>query len=1226
MQYDFEMTIQCNDYQLHRKLKESYDKIVKSSPLQCVITKDVAPEDEPYEISCRLFVIAAILYFIYRLFDQKYHCYEEYTIKLQQIISEFINNRTWKKKCLKSGSYTFKKMVRAFRNNFDDGLKKLLSNGIYRLHPYVIKDIKEIQVLPALMNYCIYSKKLNDLYSKANQAILLNKDTTLWLDTLKLSAFTHTSNHDSATRTYIPKLKKSYHKINYDERVTIKLIEEILGNKGSFTLQPSDNFDRPFEKKDLFKLGINLDYGILKRFPCIPYLLYKLIPKMSYNKFKQYFIEDANPPEPYNNDGRKIYNNEEISKISFFKFKGKWGLERAQLFFFFAIRDMAKDKTSFDEALKKGFWNQPDIQKQLLNGLLRQNSIPEYSKEFNFNLISNIIKGTNKESFSTTETCINLIYNIAHFKVSNSPSDVTQQVNFIDEQRDRIFTYHKIKTSDQELKDITANAPNPKYFNQFCPQARDNLVKEIETIKSIDCGFDITHYAQKYPCYNNEFFVRHLKCKLFLETDTACNLPKEEFYKKRYNDLLSNRYIYPERNIFIHYSKCTQTESLLEEQYFSDLLICLQETKKRLQHEQELRKLAQIIDNRRIKISNSSSYVCFDCSYDKFISKLKNIISSDGYTGKLCDSDLDKINDFDSSKQFLKVLKDIKKNIPHSSTHLEYLNKCIQEFEEQHPNLYCLLKDILNRKEYSGKLTFSTFEEIKNKLHPSFRRDNIYFTLCDIKNGYKKKDKLSEELDRHIDFYKEGTLIIPQEDTKQLESFFNEAEQFISDNWEHLIDKFHDISSQKDSDKLRTILHFIRSYDNPEKIQTYIPPDNPFPSDKINSYQESLNKIKNLISTKYLTEKLRNALNKKSNESILGTISNLQFTLGTFYAITEISFNRNSIDLYTQELLYEIKYIFDEINKAKNILEDFGQTDNQLTIFNITELQQLLDQREFDNFSAQIEKIVKHINNSILFRHKTTPNCMAPLLDRNEIIDSRKKYLQTIETNIKKYIKNKDIDKLLNVLGHVEYFEIRNIELNKKTQNFEKKFLDFAENINELCKSIPNEKIKNLAEEISNSISKKKEKASLEYDEKSVDLFEDDDTYDSYLIKACKKHLIEAIKYCTSSTQIREKLKDKAIINEKGRLGITPDKNLSQTFKYPEEFKKELRVFLNSLFGVEHICTLRKKPEGSINLDSLSENDIEETDVSFFDLYGNQIMLYLIKVTLEFAQVQKMQI
>ena len=93
---------------------------------------------------------------------------------------------------------------------------------------------------------------------------------------------------------------------------------------------------------------------------------------------------------------------------------------------------------------------------------------------------------------------------------------------------------------------------------------------------------------------------------------------------------------------------------------------------------------------------------------------------------------------------------------------------------------------------------------------------------------------------------------------------------------------------------------------------------------------------------------------------------------------------------------------------------------------------------------------------------------------------------------------------------------------------------------------------------------------------------------------------------------------NKEIINDQGELLIDRPilKKIGKCIEnYP--FEEELRNFLNTMFGVANICRVKKGTEpNAVNVETVVDDD-----VNFFDLYGYESKLYLIKVLIQMAEI-----
>lgn len=132
------------------------------------------------------------------------------------------------------------------------------------------------------------------------------------------------------------------------------------------------------------------------------------------------------------------------------------------------------------------------------------------------------------------------------------------------------------------------------------------------------------------------------------------------------------------------------------------------------------------------------------------------------------------------------------------------------------------------------------------------------------------------------------------------------------------------------------------------------------------------------------------------------------------------------------------------------------------------------------------------------------------------------------------------------------------------------------------------------------------------YDAVSYDLFKDEPDNGSPFLKKCISLLLQVIQCVTSTAGVVDQLKKKSEFNEEGvqrpllnREGDVTFEDMGDQVTYPKALVKELRVFLDTVFGMEY---LRQ-----------SENDRINRNV--FHLYGYKIMLYLMKVTLQMTRM-----
>lgn len=348
----------------------------------------------------------------------------------------------------------------------------------------------------------------------------------------------------------------------------------------------------------------------IKRFPSIVFFIYWSISFLKYNEFKSLFLENANKPEAYQvDDSKRLHikasEYKKFVKNDFIAIPKENEKNNAasilQYLVFFALLDLVAipklERYSiistpnkeligkFKNALlaPNSIWQTPQKQYELLNELLKNNDLPIVTKNVDFRLFDGMIDGN---GFSQTESAINLIYNIVSFTSINPENGIVQQVNHLDELRDKTFKYHTQRIDSW----------NTFWNDRIGKQKRPKFEKEYKEMQSIDTGFNINKVTQNHLTNLNDICVRDFKCKLFLETDVSCVPPPkmEEYapFQHQYRCMLSTLYIKPARNMHEHYSPFSPTEKLLEVRNFNDLLGILYDVKNRIENESTLYSVA----------------------------------------------------------------------------------------------------------------------------------------------------------------------------------------------------------------------------------------------------------------------------------------------------------------------------------------------------------------------------------------------------------------------------------------------------------------------------------------------------------------------------------------------------------------------------------------------------------------------------------------------------------
>lgn len=208
-------------------------------------------------------------------------------------------------------------------------------------------------------------------------------------------------------------------------------------------------------------------------------------------------------------------------------------------------------------------------------------------------------------------------------------------------------------------------------------------------------------------------------------------------------------------------------------------------------------------------------------------------------------------------------------------------------------------------------------------------------------------------------------------------------------------------------------------------------------------------------------------------------------------------------------------------------------------------------------------------------------------------------------------IENRQENELLDVLKFYES-EIEKATLDKDSKDY---IVETFQYLADLHKSLEGQFSPNVdaaAMKVSEAAKGKLLAMQESYDAVSYDLFKDEPTYGTPFLKKCISLLLQVIQCVTSTAGVVDQLKKKSEFNEEGvqrpllnREGDVTFEDMGDRVFYPKALVKELRVFLDTVFGMEY---LRQ-----------SENDRINRNV--FHLYGYKIMLYLMKVTLQMTRM-----
>lgn len=485
----------------------------------------------------------------------------------------------------------------------------------YQKTPIIPEELRRISL------YCAYYSNKNYIHENINKFILdrfikfenqkfgvsenlklsMKKRVVHWLETnqtgfksilnlddvLFLLRMDCTINRIKSRRIVVPDPVKQweesyslrYHFAEFEESIA-GLITRCTGKKWTRFRNETEPQEHVIQH---LKTILRAPQDVFKRFPAVALLAFWATSCIKYNEFKALFLK-REKPEVYYVDGdperylikeserhKPIGNNfmpippkgekdNEASKLQYMLFFALCALSPAVSNSFFENKLLPY----FKNALFDSSWHDTKKQLELLNILLVASHLPTVTNTVDF-------LDFDGKGFSQTESAVNLIYNISNFALVSTELGIVQQVNHLDELRNRLFKYHKPA--------LTKPANNPK--------TKETFRNEFGLIKDIDCGFDINDMKSTLS-YNENYCSRDMKCKVFLETDTSCIHASENPYRRLYRYSLSTIYIKQVRNMFVHYAPFSSTQSLLDIRNFNNLLEILYDIKDRLENESVL--------------------------------------------------------------------------------------------------------------------------------------------------------------------------------------------------------------------------------------------------------------------------------------------------------------------------------------------------------------------------------------------------------------------------------------------------------------------------------------------------------------------------------------------------------------------------------------------------------------------------------------------------------------
>lgn len=1000
---------------------------------------------------------------------------------------------------------------------------------------------------------------------------------------------------------------------------------------------PTNEMSTPKGIEDYFKNIFNLPKSILDKYPALYRILYLAIQYIDYNKFKKIFQYEINAPESFAKED-KIWRTSEHEKLSILEFI-----------------DDEKDIDKLSSLMKVALAD------------FKRKDVPEIYYD---------TSELKRSAYSKTETIICLLYNISTYLRKDSNKAIMQQSNFCAEQRDRLFDYPKISSSSLTEDNSEGSSTNKKTnknskkknYLDFSPQERDIIDEQIKLMQNnIDNGCSIS-LTQRWPDFGTDKYLkRNIDFKLFIETDSPCNLDLREYYKTKRLALTKHKYIFPERHMMTHYSKFSSTEELLNEEHYVDLLEFLFNMTNYFDKDNQI--LYLVKELKRKKICSNPFFYSFGEVHPMFEKYTKNeftrLIEKVKKEAKsLTKEQKNQIETFLNKKdsasnmainvQQFSFLLEIRNSISSKASCIAEVDNWINSYFPyftivRKENQKCIIKNLkiideamINSKskfiesvdscidsnddEKISKLTYflicySSNEELKKKLR---KYQFINEDICDKDKLIEKRNTLINEINQYMELSEQQKNAIQSVFcTKKtvLESIINNLSELYKKECEKISQKEFELDQNLwGNNDLYKISILIHNTQNIEKIHRIIQNIQIFKTQFKNLLHEAINDVFNYSYAEEYSDMLSN--NNWEGLSKLLFLDRIEMVLRYIDIdnLDKIIINETmSFATY-----YQVKEIFAQIEKLQSLNNSIYTSKTDISF---PSLKKILENQNIDLFHKKIEEISEvflrnrdliydippndHISDSMIQNTNSMKN-------ESELIERRREHFNQIKTFLSKLIEHKNWRRTKNCLNNIEYDEIYDCSFKYKCD------FDFLEYCTQLSSYFPKESLEILGEYISRIQKTAMQKINtLRIEEKTVrhwSIFSDINANDNPILKTTKKLFIKTIQFMGESEDLLNDFntnqvkkynnKTQTLIDEDGALGLAR-KDIGKRMKdcsYNELFKQELREYLNTLFGISHIC------------------DDKKQEVNFFDLYGDQIMSYLIKVTLRLASLPSQKI
>lgn len=287
---------------------------------------------------------------------------------------------------------------------------------------------------------------------------------------------------------------------------------------------------------------------------------------------------------------------------------------------------------------------------------------------------------------------------------------------------------------------------------------------------------------------------------------------------------------------------------------------------------------------------------------------------------------------------------------------------------------------------------------------------------------------------------------------------------------------------------------------------------------------------------------------------------------------------------------------------------DLNKTESLLNPYNYPDLLRILFE-----IMKQLQKDCSMPNgyeNNRLFKFRTVPVYRDGALDVSDLCffgSVTPLWMRETEEYLEKGQEHELLDNLKFYEGYVN-----SGDLDKDSDAPTVELFKYLAGLRQKVKGKFSSNVETIAAKVSDIAETKIATMQASYDAVSYDLFKKEPDYGSPFLRKCISLLLQVIQCVTSVEGVVDELKKHSEFNESGEQrplltagGDVTFEGKRDKVEYPNSLKRELRLFLDTVFGVE----------------SLRQSEKDPINRNIFHLYGHKIMLYLMKVTLQMTRL-----